>query len=510
MKLKSTIIKIASIALISLLTYSSPLYASDRVTLQVDGNSYPLKITPIIENGTTLVGLREMFEILGTTVDWNQDTGVIKAKTGEVEISLISGTKLANKNGIPIELATAPRQIDGRIMVPLRFVSEAFGAEVIWDETNHIIIIDTTPEKEIRAQEMNPIEYPRLMVYEEGETVSYEEAVEKAMKNNLSIKIIEEDITIAREKQEDAHNLVIFHRPFVEDYTAPEAYFTAETVHLNTLLAMIQADYGAQAAKYQKQIQEGVIKYQVKALFDSIVNLKKDLELSNKALEITKINLESTNQKAALGLESEYNKIKTEQDYEKQQKQLEALKKSLDNEYIKLNRLMGIDVKARNPLEYVLQYTPLEEISLDSYIERSIEKDPIIKLKEQAVAQAEYSLHIYPSTGLDNFTVRESQLKQARMEAVQVKNNLRDKLHTTYNQIKQLEEQYQIDTVNLQQAKEQYNILKTQYDLGMVIELNLKQAELAILSAQVAQEKTAVQHAQLVYLFNNPYLLSQQ
>lgn len=514
--MKRHIRKIASITLASLLISSAvPLYASEAITLQVNGIPRPLKVAPILENGTTLVGLREIFEVLGATVNWDEATGAIKAKTTDMELSLIPGIKTAKKNGVPVELSVAPKQVGGNTMIPLRFVSEAFGAEVNWDETNNIISIDTAPEEAIEIQETKPIEYPTLSLDEEGTKITYDEAVEKALKNSLALKSIEESLKISEETQEIARDAVVVHRPAVGDNTSEQAFFVAEAAHINALLASTQADYGVTATKYQKQIQEGVIKYQVKASFDSIQNLKKDIELLSKSLETTKTQLDITTQKANLGLESDFNKTTAEQNFKNQQKQLEALKKSLDNEYIKLNRLMGIDDKERASLDYALDFTPMEmnEVELNAYIERALVKDPSIILKGEAVKQAEYNLRLYTYSAInptDTYAVKESKLNQARLDEMQAKNNLRDKIRTTYNQIKQLEEQYQIDTANLQQAKEQYNILKTQYDLGMVIELNLKQAELAILSAQVAQEKTAVQHAQLVYLFNNPYLLSQQ
>lgn len=505
--------KIASITLASLLISSSvPLYAAQATTLQINGISRSLKVAPIVEDGTTLVGLREIFEILGVTVNWDDTTGAIKAKTTDMELTLIPGTKTAKINGTPVELSTAPKQVGGNIMIPLRFVSEAFGAEVKWDAANNIISINTAPQTATEKQEIKQIEYPTLNIAEEGSKITYEEAVAKALKNSLALKSIEESIKIAEESLKHARSSIVTYRPEVNDYTKEVSYYVADIGTISSLLALTQADYGVTAAQYQKEIQEGVIKYQVKSAFDSIQKNKMDMELLNKTLENAKMQLDVITQKANLGLESDFNKTKEEQNFKEQQKQLESLKKSLDNEYIKLNRLMNIDEKERPALEYTLNFTPLEmsENELDAYIERAMTTDPSIILKEEAVKQAEYNLHLHVSSQYnpaDSYAVKESKLKQARMDATQAKNELRDKIRTTYNQIKQIEEQYQVDTSNLQQAKEQYNILKTQYELGMVTELDLKQAELAILSAQVTQEKTAIQHAQLVYLLNNPYLL---
>lgn len=509
--MKKHLRKIISLAITSaLLSSTISLYALNPVRLEVNDTPYSLKTAPIIEDGTTLVGLREIFEILGATVDWNKDTEAIKAKLDDMEISLTVGSKTAKQDGKLVELDAAPKKIDGNTMIPLRFVSETFGAEVAWDETNRMIYIDTNTEKLAEEQEIEPMEYPTLSMNEEGTKITYDQAVERALANSLALENIEESIKISEELQENARDAVTVQRPSAEDYTNEAAIFTAEAVHIQSLIGLIQADYGVEASKYQKQIQEGTIKYQVKSSFDSIQNFKKDIELQNKSLETAKLQLDITKQKANLGLESDYNRTKGEQDYDKQQKQLEALKKSLDTEYIKLNRLMGIDEKEAPILDYTVEFNPIDinETKLNSYIERVLVDDPSIILKGEAVKQAEYSLQLYSyGSGSESYEIRKSKLNQAKLEETQAKNNLRDKIRTAYNKIKQSEEQYEIETLALNQAKKQYDIIKTKYNLGMAIEINLKQAELDILSAQVSREKTVVQHAQLIYLFNNPYLL---
>ncbi|MNN85085.1 hypothetical protein D3C81_2023280 [compost metagenome] len=54
------------------------------------------------------------------------------------------GDKAVKRNGVSIELEAAPRLINGYIMVPARFVGEAFGAKVDWESRTASVII-TTP-----------------------------------------------------------------------------------------------------------------------------------------------------------------------------------------------------------------------------------------------------------------------------------------------------------------------------------------------------------------------------
>ncbi|MFZ5645828.1 MAG: copper amine oxidase N-terminal domain-containing protein [Bacillota bacterium] len=46
-------------------------------------------------------------------------------------------------NGKQLQPDVAPQVIDGRTMVPIRFVAEALGAKVSWDENNNAVVITT-------------------------------------------------------------------------------------------------------------------------------------------------------------------------------------------------------------------------------------------------------------------------------------------------------------------------------------------------------------------------------
>ena len=58
-----------------------------------------------------------------------------------MEIKLKIGSKIALVNNKVIELDVAPKIENGRTLVPIRFISEAFGYNVQWDGLNELIII---------------------------------------------------------------------------------------------------------------------------------------------------------------------------------------------------------------------------------------------------------------------------------------------------------------------------------------------------------------------------------
>jgi len=92
-------------------------------------------------NGRTMVPVRFVSEMLGGKVDWNAATSTVTIATQGKTISLTIGSKTPTVNGHSVELDTAAAMVDGRTMVPLRFVSEALESKVTWDEGAHAVQI---------------------------------------------------------------------------------------------------------------------------------------------------------------------------------------------------------------------------------------------------------------------------------------------------------------------------------------------------------------------------------
>jgi hypothetical protein len=87
------------------------------------------------------VPLRVIFENLGATVDWDGVTSTVTATQGSNILKLTIGKSIAYKNGATVELDVPAKVINGRTLVPVRFVSEAMGANVRWDAEKDEVII---------------------------------------------------------------------------------------------------------------------------------------------------------------------------------------------------------------------------------------------------------------------------------------------------------------------------------------------------------------------------------
>jgi len=127
------------------LSLSLPAAAADAsaVKVFVDGRQLTFDVPPMIENGRTLVPMRAIFEALGAEVYWDEPEQTVSAFKGDTGIAIQIGNLYANVNNSAIALDVPPKIVNGRTLVPLRFVSEALGCSVNWNGAARTVIIST-------------------------------------------------------------------------------------------------------------------------------------------------------------------------------------------------------------------------------------------------------------------------------------------------------------------------------------------------------------------------------
>ena len=119
-------------------------YLSSKIRINFDGQEASYSEQPKITNGRTMVPMRELFEQLGATVNYNNETRLITASKNGIYISLAPGSDKAMINGKEIILDASPYiTAKGRTMVPLRFISEALGVGVGWNSETKTVYIKT-------------------------------------------------------------------------------------------------------------------------------------------------------------------------------------------------------------------------------------------------------------------------------------------------------------------------------------------------------------------------------
>jgi|GEM_PF-2314898 len=102
-------------------------------------------ITPVIlPPGRTFVPIRFISEAFGAEVGWDNETQSVRIylPSKDVRITLQINNKLAKVNNKVVTLDAPPTILHSRTFVPLRFIAEAFGAQIVWDGAKQQITIE--------------------------------------------------------------------------------------------------------------------------------------------------------------------------------------------------------------------------------------------------------------------------------------------------------------------------------------------------------------------------------
>lgn len=101
------------------------------VTVTVNGKLVNFDVQPVNDQGTVYVPLRFVADELGGMIVPGNNKAILISK-GTLTLSITAGSTAAYKNQQPFTLAAAPRLVNGRMLVPLRVLSEVFDATVTY------------------------------------------------------------------------------------------------------------------------------------------------------------------------------------------------------------------------------------------------------------------------------------------------------------------------------------------------------------------------------------------
>jgi hypothetical protein len=124
-----------------------------KLAATVGGGTVKLDAAPYINrtSGRTMVPMRFIGEAFGAAVTWDAPTRRVSVETkgtlNHIPLLMIMtiGSTRAIVNGKTVTLDVAPAIVAGRTFVPLRFVAEAFGADVAWNATTRTATIQFMP-----------------------------------------------------------------------------------------------------------------------------------------------------------------------------------------------------------------------------------------------------------------------------------------------------------------------------------------------------------------------------
>ena len=143
--------------IISAVVISIPSFALDDIyvvkgdiKVYVNDTLIGFDVQPFFYKSRTMVPIRGVFEAMGAAVEWDNYTKTVEVSKGvtEVRVQLDNHVALVDEKRISMDVPAVG--LNGRIFVPVRFISEALGADVDWDNnTKTVYINENTYNKDL-------------------------------------------------------------------------------------------------------------------------------------------------------------------------------------------------------------------------------------------------------------------------------------------------------------------------------------------------------------------------
>lgn len=210
--MRKILILLACVLLCSNVAFASPVvYEKPDVKILVEGEALQLDAeVPIIVNSRTLVPLRKLLVGLGVpdnneNIKWIGETREVKVIYNGVTIDLAIDSTKGYINGREYKLDAAPIIHRDRTYLPARFVGEALGYTISWDQYTPAVIVTSNENMNKLTEILNDLNtamnnvksYEVITVRESDITSNYEgeiENIEYTIKNieraDLNKKII--------------------------------------------------------------------------------------------------------------------------------------------------------------------------------------------------------------------------------------------------------------------------------------------------------------------------------
>ena len=116
------------------------------ITVKIGESLLKTDVDPVEMNGRVLVPMRAIFETFEADVSWDEATATATAVRGDTVIKVTENNQIVKVNGEDVWLDVPATIINGRFVVPVRFISETFGATVGWlDQKRQVTIKGAAP-----------------------------------------------------------------------------------------------------------------------------------------------------------------------------------------------------------------------------------------------------------------------------------------------------------------------------------------------------------------------------
>ena len=130
------------VSLILSAVFCTNAFAYEGVNLNINGKDITSEVAPRLINERTMVPVRAILEEIGASVNWNEEQRTVTAEKGNIKFSMALDEDFYTVNGKVVSMDSKAVVVKNRILVPARYVAQAFGLKVEWNSDEKTVYIN--------------------------------------------------------------------------------------------------------------------------------------------------------------------------------------------------------------------------------------------------------------------------------------------------------------------------------------------------------------------------------
>lgn len=117
-------------------------YGEYSIGVFVNGEEVEFDVPPVIKQGKMLIPVRPITKALGADIEWDRETGTIVITKGDKIIEIKADSNIVKVNGVEVKLDDYIKIYGNRTMVPISFIIKILRHKVDVDDESGSVIID--------------------------------------------------------------------------------------------------------------------------------------------------------------------------------------------------------------------------------------------------------------------------------------------------------------------------------------------------------------------------------
>lgn len=408
----------------------------------------------------TMVPVRFISEALGAEVRWDAEKKQVTIHGEESDLQLVIGQQTALRNGREMTLDAPAAIVHSRTYVPLRFVSEALDAEVNWlPDENRIDIVTN-----------NQRSSPDVLANSAPEPLTMEAAVQQALKTNASLVSLRLDARNA-----DYNAIMVNSR--VKDISSDliESLDLAQQKYVTQAKAHMAQKVNAQFVKAS----ESQTKLAVQKAYYELLNAEADLVLKQEGLQRAQSQLKTAKLSFEVGIRAKSDVLQAEAGVAAAEAALAVAGNHVQVSQLKLNEVMGVDLTRRWTLQPDDLSAKAHSMSLDGAVAQAQRQRAEVLQKQEELKVAELNVELigkYSILSGWQGKIYRNEVEKAKLAVEEAKKSVALEVAQAYYQLGAAKEALASYKTALASAKESYRLAVLRYENGMATTLEVMQA----------------------------------